>query len=130
MNPENEQIKKWILLVEDDIEISSLLELLLIQNGYNVIKAIDGVEALNIYKTHVPKINLVISDLGLPSLGGIELFQKLLEFDKSVKFIASSGFDQKNFEAQLLSQGIKAFLPKPYHAETLLKVIENILKED
>lgn len=120
---------KWILIVEDDLEISTLLELLLLQNGYQVIKAQDGLEALQIYKTHIPKINLVISDLGLPSLGGIELFQKIYEFDKNVNFIASSGFNQNNFQEQLISQGIKAFLPKPYHAETLLTVIKKILEE-
>lgn len=124
----NNSSPKWILIVEDDLEISTLLELLLLQNGYQVVKAQDGLEALQIYKIHTPKINLVISDLNLPSLGGIELFQKICEFDKSVNFIASSGFDQKNFEEQLLNQGIKAFLPKPYHAETLLKVIKEILE--
>lgn len=130
MNITQEENGKWILIVEDDDEISTLLELILIQNGYSVIKVRDGLEALEIYKSHIPKINLVISDLGLPSLGGIELFQEIYKYDKKIKFIASSGFNQENFEKQLLNTGIKAFLPKPYHVETLLQVIKKILSED
>ncbi|RCK76583.1 MAG: diguanylate cyclase/phosphodiesterase (GGDEF & EAL domains) with PAS/PAC sensor(s) [Ignavibacteriae bacterium] len=121
---------KWILIVEDDPEISELLEILLISNGYNVVRASDGNEAFEIYRSHSPKFDLVISDLGLPSLGGLELFQKIFSIDNSVKFIASSGYNHKNFSEELKIQGIRAFLPKPYHAESLLQTIKKILEED
>lgn len=130
MNNSQIENRKWILIVEDDPQISELLEILLISNNYNVEIAKDGDEAFKIYKSHIPKIDLIISDLGLPKLGGIELFHKIYAEDNSVKFIASSGFNSKNFGDELIKQGIKAFLPKPYHAEHLIQTIKNILEED
>lgn len=121
---------EWILIVEDDQEISSLLEVILSAAGYNIVVANDGEEAENLYKSHQPPFNLVLSDLGLPKLGGIELFEKLIVFDPKIKFIASSGFSDLSLASELKSKGIKKFIGKPYLPENLFQTIREILDTD
>lgn len=126
MDPAN---GKWILFVEDDVVISDLLEVILNGFGYNIVVAVDGEEALKIYQTHQPKFDLVISDLGLPKLGGVELFTKLYAENPELKFIATSGYGGKELKSNLKRMGIKAFIPKPFVPEDLFTIIDNVLCE-
>jgi two-component system, cell cycle sensor histidine kinase and response regulator CckA len=118
---------EWILLVEDDHVISSLLEIILTGSGYNIVVAGDGEEAMKIYNEHQPMFDLVISDLGLPKLGGVELFTKLYSENPQLKFIASSGFGGHDLIVSLKNMGVKAFIPKPYIPEDLFKILRNTL---
>jgi two-component system cell cycle sensor histidine kinase/response regulator CckA len=119
--------KEWILVVEDDIMMSDLIKIILTGSGYNVVVAGDGEEAVKIYNDHQPKFHLVISDLGLPKLGGVELFTKLYSENPELKFIASSGFSGHDLIVTLKKMGIKAFIPKPYIPEELIKVLRTTL---
>lgn len=121
---------EWILVVEDDQEISSLLEVILCGVGYKIVVAQDGEEAEMRYKSHKPPFDLVLSDLGLPKLGGVELFEKLIAFDPKIKFIASSGYSDANLAGELKSKGVKEFIPKPYLPENLFRTIREILDTD
>lgn len=118
---------EWILIVEDDPELSVLLEFLLIESGFNIVKTTNGIEAEYIYTNHTPKIDLIISDMGLPSQGGLELFEKLIAKDKNLRFIAMSGLGDKDMINKLKLHGIKIFLPKPFHADTLINTVRNLL---
>lgn len=126
MNPAN---NAWILLVEDDVIISDLLEVILNGFGYNIVMAVDGEQALKIYQTHQPKFDLVISDLGLPKLGGVELFAKLISENPKLKFIATSGFGGIELKTNLKRMGVKAFIQKPYVPEELFAIIDNVIFE-
>lgn len=126
MNPAN---NAWILLVEDDVIISDLLEVILNGFGYNIVMAVDGEQALKIYQTHLPKFDLVISDLGLPKLGGVELFAKLFSENPKLKFIATSGFGGIELKTNLKRMGVKAFIQKPYVPEELFAIIDNVIFE-
>lgn len=121
---------EWILIVEDDQEISSLLEVILSATGYNIVVAYDGEEAENLYKSHKPSFDLVLSDLGLPKLGGVELFEKLIVFNPKIKFIASSGFNDLDLASELKSKGIKEFIGKPYLLDNLFQTVRRILDSD
>jgi two-component system, cell cycle sensor histidine kinase and response regulator CckA len=118
---------EWILIVEDDNVISELLALILKGAGYNIVVAGDGEEAVKIYDEHKPKFDLVISDLGLPKLGGVELFSKLYSENPGLKFIASSGFGGHDLVVNLKKMGVKAFIPKPYIPEDLFRIVRNAL---
>lgn len=126
MDPAN---STWILLDEDDIEISGLLEVILTGFGYNMVVVGDGEDALKVYQTHQPKFDLVISDLGLPKLGGVELFTKLFSENPKLKFIATSGFGGIELKTNLKIMGVKAFIQKPYIPEELFTIIDNVICE-
>lgn len=118
---------EYILIVEDDIEVSSLLNDILTAFNYNCVVVEDGESALEIYNSNEPKFALIIGDLGLPKLGGVELFEQLYKVNPQIKFIAISGFGHKDVKNTLLAKGVKAFLPKPFRIVNLLKTIRDIL---
>ena len=119
---------EWILVVEDDEDISSLVESLLTSDGYNVVIAHDGEEGERVFKAE-KKFDLVITDLGLPKIGGVELFHRLSSIRPDLKVIASSGYGHANVVEQLIRDGVKAFVPKPYVAKEFLQTVREVLDE-
>ncbi len=78
-----------ILLVEDEILLLEFVRSLLESNGYKVLIASDGQEAIEIYTQYQKDIALVISDTGMPKLGGVDEFKKLRKINPGVKIILS-----------------------------------------
>lgn len=118
---------EWILLVEDDEEISELLHIYLETEGFNVVVARDGEEGEQLFAHHTPSFDLVLSDLGLPKVGGVELYRRIRLLRPSVKVIASSAYTHVKVIDQLLKDGVRAFIPKPYYPRDLLRTIRNVL---
>ncbi|MFH2003580.1 MAG: response regulator [Bacteroidota bacterium] len=120
---------EYILIVEDDIEVSSLINDILTSFNYNCVVVEDGKSALEIYSSNEPKFALVLSDLGLSKLGGVELFEQLYKINPQIKFIAMSGFGHQDVGDSLQAKGVKAFISKPFRIENLLKTIKDILDD-
>ncbi|MBU1297874.1 MAG: response regulator [Bacteroidetes bacterium] len=120
---------EYILIVEDDIEVSSLINDILTSFNYNCVVVEDGKSALEIYNSNEPKFALVLSDLGLSKLGGVELFEQLYKINPQIKFIAMSGFGHQDVGDSLQAKGVKAFISKPFRIENLLKTIKDILDD-
>ncbi len=116
-----------ILVVEDEELLRELLEAILEPMGYMVLMASDGEEGFAEYQKHREEIALVISDLGLPKFGGDELYRKLSEVDPHVRMILSSGYIEPGMKANILKEGVKAFIQKPYNPKEVLSAIHNIL---
>jgi len=71
------------------------------------------------------KIDLIISDIGLPIMNGIELFERLIVANPQVKVIIASGYIEPDKRSDLLSRGLKDFVQKPYRpSEVWTKVRE------
>jgi DNA-binding response OmpR family regulator len=121
---------KTILIAEDETEIRELLAALLETDGYTVLRASDGQEALNIMNERRNEIDLLITDLGLPKLGGLELIQHARALSPSVKIIAASGFGHANVRRELRKAGVVQFFPKPFSPVELLKTARKLLTED
>jgi two-component system, cell cycle sensor histidine kinase and response regulator CckA len=112
-----------ILIVEDEELLLDLLKEMLEGEGYRVITATDGMEAVKLYQTEKERISLVLSDMGLPSIGGWEVLRQLKAIDPNVKVILSSGFMDSKVRHEMILAGAKDFIQKPYTPE---KVIEQI----
>lgn len=121
-----------ILIVEDEDALRELLKGLLEDNGYQVMEAADGQEAVKIYTQNKDNIGLVFSDMGLPKLGGWEAFQKIKEVNPNVKAILASGYFSHELRTKMINEGAKDFVQKPYALNSLLSRIREILdgKED
>ena len=74
-----------VLIVEDEDNLRDLVKMVLEENGIKVLEAVDGVEALKVFNAHKDEIGVVLSDLGLPRLGGWEAFLKMKEINPELK---------------------------------------------
>jgi CheY-like chemotaxis protein len=116
-----------ILLVEDETEIAELASAMLTDEGYQVILARDGFEALRIYQQISKKIGLVILDFFLPVMDGDAVFDELRALNQDVAVVLSSGFAQQSKLRKMLAQGLRGFIPKPYTRKKLLEQVRSTL---
>ncbi|MCU0454086.1 MAG: PAS domain S-box protein [Bacteroidetes bacterium] len=118
-----------ILVIEDEPMLLDLLEILLSTNGYRVLTAADGDEALRIYRERHRDIAVVLSDMGLPKVGGWEVFQRMRELNPRVRSILASGYLDVHLRSDLLAAGAKDFIQKPYIPDEILKRIREVIDE-
>ncbi|HAV22703.1 MAG TPA: hypothetical protein DCX46_04265 [Bacteroidetes bacterium] len=118
-----------ILIIEDEPMLLELLRVLLETSGYTVLSAADGEEALKIYKSRMKEIAVVLSDMGLPKLGGWEVFQKMKEINPKVRSILASGYLDHGLRADMLAAGAKDFIQKPYVPDKILLRIREVIDE-
>ena len=122
--------KETILLVEDEQMLLELLKSVLEEDGYHIVTAADGEEAVEIFRSNKNEIGLVLADMGLPKLGGWEMFEKLREMKPNVKVILASGFVDPKMRTELMNRGAKDFVQKPYVPTVILKRIREVLDSD
>ena len=118
---------QMILVVEDEIPMVKLLKGILEDEGYRVLTAKDGIEAIDIYSRHKDEVDLVLCDMALPKLGGWTVFLALRERNPHVKMILTSGYLDPNVKSDMVKGGVRDFIPKPYVPEIILKSIREAL---
>jgi CheY-like chemotaxis protein len=103
------------VLIVDDEDVIRLTTSLILKKLRVSATAIDnGPEALSFYMVHKDEIDLVIVDGHMPEMSGIELFQKLKDFDPSVSVVISSGFVDESEQEAFDGIGIVGLLNKPF----------------
>ena len=117
-----------ILLVDDELEIRRITEVILRSNGYRVISAGDGIEALAIYAKQGAEIGLVLTDVMMPFLDGTTLSRTLKQMNPEVRIIASTGDSQDVRVAELRLLNPSAILIKPYTKEQLLTTLSRAIR--
>ncbi|HEV3409504.1 MAG TPA: response regulator [Chthoniobacterales bacterium] len=125
INPQG--ARENILLIDDEVEVAELAAEMLGEEGYRVILAKDGFEALRIYQQLGSKIGLVILDFFLPIMDGDAVFDELRAANPSVDVVLSSGFAEQSKLGAMLAQGLRGFIPKPYTRQKLLEQVRLIL---
>ena len=120
-----------ILVVEDEELLLDLLKEMLEAEGFRVITATDGNQAVNLYRSEKEKVSLVLSDMGLPGMGGWEVLRQLKTINPMVKVILSSGFMDSKVRQDMILSGAKDFIQKPYTPEKVVEQIRaSILSDD
>jgi CheY-like chemotaxis protein len=119
--------REYLLLVEDEPDVADLASEMLAEEGYRVLIAHDGFEALKIYEQMRKRIGLVILDYFLPVIDGDAVFEELRALNPSVPVVLSSGFAEQTKIASMLAQGLRGFIPKPYSREKLLEQVRSTL---
>lgn len=119
--------KTKILVIDDEEIVRQVLEMLLKDLGYEVISSSDPYEAISIFDLNKDSIDLVISDMIMPKLNGKELFYRIKEIKKNLRFILLSGYTKNNVDEKFLND-IDLFLEKPIRKDVLEKEIKKCLK--
>jgi len=123
-NPTSE--RELILIVEDDIDLAEFATDVLVEEGYKVIVARDGSQAVEIFEQLGDQIGLVILDFFLPSIEGDAIFSVFRALNPAIKILLCSGFLSEGFVGQdklnsMLADGLRGVLSKPYNRQTLLE---------
>ena len=121
--------RNTILIVEDEENLRDLLRLILEENGMKVLEAVDGVEAVEIFTAHQEEIAVVLSDIGLPRLGGWEAFLKMREINPEVKGILASGFFNPDVREEIIKSGAMDFISKPYNSAQIIRIVREAIAE-
>jgi two-component system cell cycle sensor histidine kinase/response regulator CckA len=130
--PKREAVPKGtetLLLVEDEANVSSVLAELLTEQGYQVLIAADGEEALTLFRQHADKVHLVISDIHMPGINGYEFARRLKTLSPQTKIILISGNAEDRASKDRDDTLIAALLPKPFSSQTLTRTIRTVLTE-
>jgi two-component system cell cycle sensor histidine kinase/response regulator CckA len=112
--------------VEDEDQVRKLACKILQGRGYVVLEARDGREGLSISEAHQGKIDLLLSDVVMPELGGRELAERILAIRPDIKVLFMSGHTQD----LILKEGVNAgtpFLPKPFAPTDLAHKVRQVL---
>ena len=125
------QVFQGLALVADDEPMvlefaASALESM----GFEVIRARDGAEAVVRFLDHRDRIRLVLLDLTMPRMDGIETFTELRRLQPGLPILLSSGYDTDAAARDLVAQGEVLFLPKPYPVRDLRKLVGEVLAPD
>ncbi len=116
-----------VLIVEDEQAMTRLLGDALLQAGYHVLVAVDGAEAIEVYRHHLNDIHVVVLDLGLPRVAGSEVIRIMKELNRQAKIIVTTGYLEPELKSKLFAFGVKDYIQKPYSVERILEKLESIL---
>jgi PAS domain S-box-containing protein len=117
-----------LLLVEDEATVRASVRRLLEWHGYRVIEAGNGSEALRIYEDNPEAIDLVLTDLAMPEMGGHELVEQLRVRNPAVRVVFMSGYTEKAVAANngAMPSGT-GFVEKPFTVDTLMRRLREVL---
>ena len=116
-----------ILFVDDEKSIIEVTKEILEILGYQVYVAASGHEAVNLYMEKKNEIDLVIQDMVMPGMNGLETFQALKIINPDIKAILSSGYVMNQQIEAVMEQGCRAFIQKPFRIEDLSVKIREVL---
>ena len=116
-----------ILLVDDEDDLRETTAEVLIEMGYQVLQAVNGSEALELFKSQQSEISLVLSDVIMPKMGGVQLLQAIREFDQQVPVILATGYDQNNvLDQRAMKENCQA-IHKPFNFDALAQIIRGMI---
>ncbi len=113
-----------ILVADDDVLVRNIVTLLMQREGFLVISAADGQEALEISRGYAGPIALVITDMQMPRLDGAGLCARLLDERPGIKALVMSGSIVREIIAENANM---RFLPKPFDGDTLRRQVQELL---
>jgi DNA-binding response OmpR family regulator len=116
-------VGRTILFVEDEPRQLHLMQKFLAREGFNLLTAKDGAEAVQMHLQYKQQIDLVVLDLGLPKLNGWEAYKMMKEADPTLKAIFATGFMSREIEAHLEQGELTSVIMKPYQLKDVLAKI-------
>ncbi len=129
-DPTNQKVRggsETIMVVEDEELLRELLESVLTDNGYRVITAEDGEKAIAAFEKNKGNVQLVLSDLGLPKLGGSDMLNALRKINSEIRVLFASGFVESRDKEWMTQNEVDGFIAKPYRIAEVLKKVREVL---
>jgi len=113
-----------ILLVDDEASIREAVREVLERNRYRVMSAANGEEGLQRFLEHHESVQLVLTDMMMPVMGGLDMIRSMRILQPKVKIVATSGLDTPDWRSGLTALGVTEILPKPFEPVELLQTLQ------
>lgn len=130
IEPKNGDIpahQKLVMVVDDEPDMLSMLQLVLKKKcDCEVITANSGTAALSLLQEHQPDV--VVSDIKMPDLDGLQLLRKIREHDSSISVVIMTGYGTIDMAVQSLKDGAYDFLEKPFDKDLIVRVVNNCIE--
>ena len=122
-------MKGKILIVEDNLRNMRLIELLLKDSGYTLLKATDGGEALDVAVSEQP--DLILMDVQLPKLSGLEATRQLRQMPafSRIPILAITAYAMRGDREKFIAAGFDAYLSKPINTSELREMVAEMLEQ-
>jgi PAS domain S-box-containing protein len=113
-----------VLVVDDEGIVRDLAVMALKPLGYDLLTAQDGEEAVALYRANPGRINVVVMDMTMPRMDGLEAFQRIRALDPRARVILSSGYSEKEAVHAARELNPEGFLQKPYRIQELIQQVQ------
>ncbi|MGH7678550.1 MAG: PAS domain S-box protein [Gemmatimonadaceae bacterium] len=118
-----------VMLVEDEIAVREATKRMLRKFGFTVIEAKDGEEAVRLWEREGSTVDVVLTDVVMPAMGGAELARVLRERSPGLRVVFMSGYTQGTLEPSTMDETATRFLPKPFTADQLVGTLRDLILE-
>jgi CheY-like chemotaxis protein len=115
-----------ILVVDDEPSVLTLLKITLEKSGFRVVVASNGAEALAKFEAMQDQIRVVITDIAMPGMSGLDLIPSIRKFDTAVDIIATTGMATPDQMKEIREAGVRHVLNKPLGPRLILELIRNL----
>lgn len=118
--------EKPLILIAEDNDSNFLLVSIMLKKDYTIVRASNGIEAIKLFEEKHPR--LILMDMKMPKMDGLEATCKIREQDKKLPIIALTAFAFDSDKEQAMKAGCNGFLTKPVNAEELRMMIKCYVK--
>ncbi len=119
-----------VLVVEDDPAVRRAARLVLERAGYVVLLAENGEEGAVMLAELADQVGLVVSDVVMPQVGGLELYEHVRRQRPDLPFVLTSGYSMDNVRVRVADDPYARFLPKPWTPDELLQAVDAVRRAD
>jgi two-component system, cell cycle sensor histidine kinase and response regulator CckA len=116
-----------VLIADDEASLRTAASRVLRAGGYRVLEAANGIEALALASASPGRVDVLLTDVVMPGMGGVDLVARLSKLDPAIRVVYMSGYPQSHLEAMGGLAGKHAFVDKPFGLDTLLAAVQGAL---
>lgn len=128
LDEEPEQATGHVLVIDDEPQVREMTRETLESSGFSVTLAAGAVDAIQRFRENAAGFDVVLLDMIMPEMSGIEVLKALLEVKPDVRVLLASGYSRKDDAEQALQMGAMGFLQKPFEASTLVSHLSELLQ--
>jgi CheY-like chemotaxis protein len=119
---------RCVMVVDDEPMALILAKQVLEQAGFDVVTAQSGFEAVDLFRKHLGRFDLILLDLSMPIMDGEETFNRLCAIDSQVVVLLNTGFIEKHRLDRMIAAGLAGFLRRPYRPSEVIEQIQSVLE--
>src|SRR5262249_23767733 len=118
------QGSRVVLVIDDEAVVRAVATKALVHQGYTVLVARDGMDAIEIFKQHPGNIDVAFLDLSMPGLSGEETLRELTKLRPALRVLVSSGYSEAAAMPMFHGQHVAGFIQKPYTAAGIVAKVQ------